>query len=103
MTIDNVRPDPIRQSGTRPIREPYGDTSGPRPVRAADSVARVDRIEISDEARALAAQSAGEATRTEGTWPERIAEIQRRIENRFYDAPEVIDQVARRILARGDL
>jgi hypothetical protein len=103
MTIDNVRPDPIRQTGARQIREPYGDTSGPRPVRGTESVARVDRIEISDEARALAAQNAGEATRTDGLSPERISEIQRRIENRFYDAPEVIDQVARRILARGDL
>jgi hypothetical protein len=35
--------------------------------------------------------------------PERLRELRRMIEAREYDRPEMIDEVARRILVRGDL
>lgn len=35
--------------------------------------------------------------------PDRIAEVRRRLRQGFYDSEEVAAEVARRILARGDL
>jgi hypothetical protein len=40
----------------------------------------------------------------EGTLdPERLLDLRRRIQARFYDQPEVAEHVARRILESGDL
>lgn len=66
------------------------------------SVARVDRsqpqrdsVEISAEGRELAALDAGRA--------ERLLVIQARIKQHFYSSPSVQHDVARRLLASGDL
>lgn len=40
---------------------------------------------------------------TGGLPPERLAELRRRLLDGAYDSLDVIDEVARRILARGDL
>lgn len=40
---------------------------------------------------------------TGGLTPERIAQIRRRIVAGMYDTPEVHDQVARRMIERGDV
>ncbi|HEX2187920.1 MAG TPA: hypothetical protein VHG51_03430 [Longimicrobiaceae bacterium] len=38
-----------------------------------------------------------------GPRPERVAEVRRRIREGFYDSAAVLDEVARRMLARGDV
>lgn len=35
--------------------------------------------------------------------PDRLLEVRRRIASHYYDQPHIADQVARRILERGDL
>ena len=67
---------------------------------------RGDKVQISTAGKALAAQaasSAGHAAETEGLSPERIAQIRSRILEGAYNSVEVVDQVARRMLERGDI
>jgi len=92
------------------INRPVGGSSIERPMvakgragAARGGVARGDRVEISEEARALARSRLAEAVEEAALTPERIAEIQRRIDTGFYDSPEIVHHVARAILARGDL
>src|SRR5690606_20470063 len=92
------------------INRPVGGSSIERPMVAKGragaarvGVARGDRVEISEEARALARSRLAEAVEEAALTPERIAEIQRRIDTGFYDSPEIVHHVARAILARGDL
>lgn len=61
---------------------------------------RRDRVEISSEGRARAA----EAAPPEGSLPpERLTEIRRRIAEGVYDSDAVLEAVARRIIQSGDL
>jgi anti-sigma28 factor (negative regulator of flagellin synthesis) len=78
--------------GSEPITEPRTDAAG-----GDERPARPDRVEISTEGRALAAAGAG------GLTAERVTEIRQRILAGAYDSTAVIDTVARRMLARGDI
>ena len=60
---------------------------------------RVDTVEISDAGRAKAA----EATGAPGVRSARLQDIRERILRGAYDTDEVVGEVARRILDRGDL
>lgn len=61
---------------------------------------RTDRVEISNAGRALAARDgSAEASLS----PERLAELRQRVLDGAYNSLEVVDEVARRILANGDL
>lgn len=62
---------------------------------------RNDKVQISDAGRALAAQGSENAHET--LTPERIAEVRERIMSGAYNSLEVVDQVARRMLASGDI
>jgi ribosomal protein S12 len=74
--------------------------AGANPDRPVSAVRRIDRVRISAEGRALIAPSgAGDTELT----PEQIAEIRRRIQAGVYNSLHVVNEVARRILARGDL
>ena len=67
---------------------------------------RSDRVQISSAGRALATQaavSAGHAAEAQGLSPARVAEIRGRILQGAYNSVEVVDQVARRMLDRGDI
>ncbi len=55
---------------------------------------RRDSVEISDAGRAMA---------NERLSAERVAEVRQRILSGAYNATEVVDTVARRILQRGDI
>ena len=102
MRINESNPDVVRSDTAGRIREegPGGSEEKARPVAPAS---RADRVEISEEARALAQQArADEAGQVELT-PDRIAEIKARIVGHFYDQPEVIADVADRLLDSGDL
>lgn len=62
---------------------------------------RPDSVDVSSEAKALAEQT--EARASESTLPkERLKEIGERLASGFYDQPEVIDQVARRVAKDPD-
>jgi hypothetical protein len=70
-----------------------------RPVAPAGAVRRdEDRIEISAEARALA-----EASADAPLSPEQLAELRQWIADGGYDAPEVLDVIARRLLQSGEV
>jgi negative regulator of flagellin synthesis FlgM len=82
-----------RKSGNREKDVP-GQTGGAAPQRG-------DKVQISDAGRALAAQANGDARGT--LTPERIAEVRERILSGAYNSLEVVDQVARKMLASGDI
>lgn len=72
----------------------------------ASSAPRNDRVQISDAGRALAAQAASSAANmatADGLSPDRVAQIRNRILEGAYNSVEVVDQVARRMLERGDI
>ena len=96
MRIEKSTPE-AKIHGVQPAAvAPAPQTAGPaRPVE------RTDRVELSPEARALAARlDAGEA---DTLTPERIAELRRKIQDGAYDSPGTVEAVARRILESGDL
>lgn len=101
MPIERIRPDMLRPAEPRPARGPYGsEGEGPAPVRGAEAAGRVDRVEISAEGRILAARLEAQH---ETLSPERVAVIRERIAEGMYDTPEVIENVARKLMERGDL
>lgn len=98
MNIRDLRSDVPRTGGTRQA----GPSAEPRTETDTDPgrTPRHDRVEISTEGRARAAEVAS----PDGSLPpERLAEIRRRIADGVYDTDEVLGAVARRILQSGDL
>jgi anti-sigma28 factor (negative regulator of flagellin synthesis) len=100
MNVREIRPEsgPGSAAPIQPVRgvEPREPTRG-----ASDTRDRQDRVEISDEARALAAQ---EEVRTDGTLDaERILELRRWVQSGGYDDPQVVDKIARRLLDLGEV
>ncbi len=72
----------------------------------AAAAPRSDQVQISSAGRALASQaaiSAGHAAEAEGLSPARVAEIRGRILQGAYNSVEIVDQVARKMLERGDI
>jgi hypothetical protein len=99
MKINGVGPGSV-SGRTEPTRRPAGDAAAsPEEIR----VGAVDRAEISSEgmSRARDAQQA-EAAQV-GMEKSHIELIQTRIESGFYKQPEVVDEIARRIVSAGDL
>jgi anti-sigma28 factor (negative regulator of flagellin synthesis) len=74
-----------------------GENSGAPPP--ASPVQRGDKVQISDAGRALAAQASNKGELT----PERIAEVRELILSGAYNSLEVVDQVARQMIASGDI
>jgi hypothetical protein len=68
---------------------------------AAITPERSDKVQISNAGRALAARDG--AAESSSLSPERIAELRQRVLDGAYNSLEVVDEVARRILAKGDL
>jgi anti-sigma28 factor (negative regulator of flagellin synthesis) len=88
--IDSLRPTP---SSTPAVQRPAQDVPqvpAPKPVKS-------DSVQISDEARRLNAE------RKDSFDPERVAELRQKVLSGAYNTLDVVDQVARRILTRGDL
>jgi hypothetical protein len=95
-----LRTDVIKQ---QPLKAPDGNARGIThpilPVRQAD------QVQISDAGRALAARvsNAGAEAPPAEIGAERAAEIRKRVLEGAYNSLDVVDQVARRILASGEL
>lgn len=101
----------IYNSGSEILRTGYGQSSrgateaGSRPVAPTPPISPAgragDRVEISDEGRALAA--AGKKTAAGDLSPERVSELRQRVLAGAYDSVQVVDEIARRMLDRGDI
>lgn len=96
-----LRSEQLRQS-PRVSSEPVISGGVVQPVAGVE---RSDKVQISDAGRRLAAQ-ANEAPATEvrpELTPQRIAEFREKILSGAYNSVEVVEQVARKMLASGDI
>lgn len=88
---------------TDTVRVPAVDqTSAQRPAQEVQQASpvrqlRADSIEISDAGRRMNAEQ------RDALDPERIAELREKVLTGAYNTLDVVDQVARRILTRGDI
>jgi negative regulator of flagellin synthesis FlgM len=90
-SFEPIRPETVKPAGA----------STTSPVSPASAPQRSDRVQISDAGRALAGELQGsEAT---GLSAERTAELRRKVLEGAYNSMDVVDQVAQRILGRGDV
>lgn len=96
MAIENVGSD---KTGAVGRAAPPAAPVRPSPATAPVASDEGDRVEISAEARALAAQSEAAG----GLSPERLAELRRWVQTGAFDRSDVLDAVARRMLERGDI
>lgn len=75
------------------------ETGAREPSGSSSAGGRSDRVAISDAGRALAIEDEGRPALP----PERIAEIRQRILEGAYESLDAVEEVARRVLASGDL
>lgn len=101
MKIYNSSSEILRSDQARELQRSALNRQKQNATQPTSPVQRGDQVQISDAGRALAAQAA-EESRGELT-PERIAEIRERILSGAYNSLEVVDQVARKMLASGDI
>jgi anti-sigma28 factor (negative regulator of flagellin synthesis) len=94
MKINGGSNGPIRPDATRDERIP-----GQNRTEAGAKAARVDKVEISSAGNAKAAES----TAVPNARAARLHDIRERILRGAYDTDQVVGEVARRILDRGDL
>ena len=95
---EGLRPatqSPAVQGTTAGSTKPQTTTGG---AGAAGGAAKSDSVQISDAGRAL---STGESSGTLSR--ERVAELRRRVLEGAYNTTHVVNQVAKRILDRGDV
>lgn len=102
MYINSSSFDPLRPDRASPGVGP----AEPRPVDPvgqvpAPSQNKSDSVQISDAGRSLAGRM--ELEQRAAFDPERVAEIRTKVLTGAYNTLDVVDQVARRILTRGDL
>jgi negative regulator of flagellin synthesis FlgM len=103
MRIDATRID-VTRTGQNQGVQGGGTDARKQAAQPASPVQRTDRVQISDAGRALAAQRAEAAGEPEKVLsPERVAEIRQRILGGAYNSVEVVEEVARRMLERGDI
>ena len=108
MRITSTGADVIRPDQTREIQrnadEGVAKKAASQPAGA--KVERNDTVQISDVARQLAASTRGVDDVSSGRAelsPERVAAIREKILTGAYNSVEVVDQVARKMLASGDI
>jgi len=87
---DSLRTTPV---GTPAVQRPAQEITQ---VPAAKPV-KSDSVQISDEARRLSAEQ------KDSVDPERVNELRQKVLSGAYNSLDMVDQVARRILTRGDL
>lgn len=104
MKINSTGADFIRSDQARELQRSSEEKSVRKVASqpASSSVQRSDKVEISAEARQLArgsevAQASGSLT------PDRVAQIREKILSGAYNSLDVVDQVARKMLASGDI
>jgi len=90
-SLEPIRPDTVKPAG--------GSTTSP--VSPASPPKRSDQVQISDAGRAMAGELQG--SESAGLSAERTAELRRKVLEGAYNSMTVVDQVAQRILGRGDI
>lgn len=104
MKINSSIFDPLRPDRGAPAEAPRTErsTGNAKPVSPAAPVSpRRDSVQISDSARTLAQRAESEERATMD--PQRVSEIRQKVYQGAYNTLDVVDQVARRILTRGDI
>jgi anti-sigma28 factor (negative regulator of flagellin synthesis) len=102
MKIHGHRSEALRPASQTPaVQSPTTDSPKAQPTSGGTTGApRSDSVQISDAGRALStgATPAGGSLTTE-----RVAELRKRVLEGAYNANHVVNQVATRILERGDV
>lgn len=104
MKINGSIFDRLRPGANTPTDSIHAPREGgpAKPVTPVAPVpARGDSVQISDSARTMASRAESD-DRTKMD-PERVAELRQKVYEGAYNALDVVDQVARRILTRGDI
>ena len=96
MPIDPTRSVDIRAGGADKVPDPVESKKSDK----APKPDRHDHVEISDEARALA--DVADVDRVPFT-EARAAEIRNRLDSGYYDRPEIVREIAERLVDSGDL
>ncbi|MEP6764145.1 MAG: flagellar biosynthesis anti-sigma factor FlgM [Gemmatimonadaceae bacterium] len=97
--FDPLRPD--RGSSSDKVNaDRTGDAAKSSGTPSSSAKGR-DTVQISDTARNLAARADND--RSGKIDPQRVSELRRKVYEGAYNSLDVVDQVARRILTRGDL
>jgi negative regulator of flagellin synthesis FlgM len=104
MKVTGKHLEGIRPEQAKPVRETTPVADAKVPVKPEEKPDRSDKVQISDAGRALAEslKPAGRENDAELS-PERVAEIRKRLLEGAYESVHVVDEVARRILGRGDV
>ena len=97
--FDPLRPDRNASTDSTHATRDGGTAKPVAPV--APVSARRDSVQISDSARTLASRA--ESDERAKMEPERVAQLRQKVYEGAYNALDVVDQVARRILTRGDI
>lgn len=95
--FDPLRPERSTQSTTPNPQRPQ--ESGVQPN--GQGSAKSDSVQISDAGRSMSGRVAADSKNTFD--PERVAELRTKVLTGAYNSLDIVDQVARRILSRGDL
>jgi anti-sigma28 factor (negative regulator of flagellin synthesis) len=82
----------VQGTADAPKSQPTGGTSG-------STGARSDSVQISDAGRALSTTGTSGSSSLSA---DRVAELRKRVLEGAYNSTHVVDQVAKRILERGD-
>lgn len=104
MKINSSIFDPLRPDRSTPTDSTSAARAGgaAKPVSpTAPASVRRDSVQISDSARTLASRA--ESDERAQMEPERVAELRKKVYEGAYNSLDVVDQVARRILTRGDI
>lgn len=104
MKINSSIFDPLRPDRGTPADSTNASRAGgtSKPVSPVAPVSpRRDSVQISDSARTLALRA--ESNERAGMNAERVADLRQKVYEGAYNALDVVDQVARRILTRGDI
>jgi anti-sigma28 factor (negative regulator of flagellin synthesis) len=102
MAIYELGPRVLGPDGPSRTRD-KDDAAEKKAVTSVRPTERMDRVEISDEARAMATQGGASQRPVSTLSAERLEEIRERIDSGAYDTPEMAEEVARRLLVSGDL
>jgi anti-sigma28 factor (negative regulator of flagellin synthesis) len=95
--FDPLRPDRATSDPVAPVSRPGQQGGQSAPAASSKS----DSVQISDAGRSLAGRL--DAEQNAELDPARVAELRTKVLTGAYNTLDVVDQVARRILTRGDL
>ncbi|MEO7363595.1 MAG: flagellar biosynthesis anti-sigma factor FlgM [Gemmatimonadaceae bacterium] len=97
--FDPLRPDRTTSTDSTSATRAGGNAQPVSPVAPVSS--RRDSVQISDSARTLASRA--ESNERAQLDPARVSELRKKVYEGAYNSLDVVDQVARRILTRGDI